>query len=65
MTTLEGIKIIGAEGIWRAGNGLRFNVIVKDVRKVFNRTDYLLSPVVGLGAAWVAASQVTLSEVNS
>lgn len=38
---------------------LTFRVEIKDARKVYGRTDYLVMPVAGSGEQWVSAERVS------
>jgi hypothetical protein len=38
---------------------LAFRVTIKDARKVYGRTDYLVTPVSGSGEQWVSAERVS------
>jgi hypothetical protein len=40
-------------------NGLMVNVIVTDLRQVWNRVDAKISPVSGNGEVWVEAKRLT------
>lgn len=53
MTFLEAQQIIGKEATWNAGNGLRFQVIVKDYKQAYGCKRYLVVPVNGQGETWV------------
>lgn len=46
---------------WYHVNGLTVHVRVLDIRTVFSRTDYLVSPVDGGGETWVSADKVSWS----
>lgn len=46
-------ELIGETRRLRTG-GLRVDVVVRDVREVFGRVDYLVSPVAGSGGCWVS-----------
>jgi hypothetical protein len=61
MTTLQGLPLIGAYG-WYRINGLAFEVVITNARKVFNRTDYLVRPVHGKGIVWVSADTVDVQQ---
>lgn len=41
------------------GYDLTFHVRIKDARRVWDRTDYLVTPVAGSGEKWVSADRVT------
>ena len=43
-------------------NELKFPVIIKDVKKVWDRVDCLITPVNGSGETWVSLRRLTLSE---
>lgn len=40
-------------------DALAFRVQIKDARKVYGRTDYLVTPVTGGGEQWVSAERVS------
>lgn len=42
-----------------AGGTLAVRVTILDARRVWNRTDYLVTPVAGSGQQWVSADRVT------
>lgn len=39
-------------------DGMKINVTIVDVRKVYNRTDYKITPESGSGTKWVDARKV-------
>ena len=45
-----------------ATNELKFPVLIKDVKKSWDRTDCLITPVNGSGETWVSLRRLTLSE---
>lgn len=49
----------GAEGV------LRVAVTVRDVRERFGKLDLLVTPVAGVGEAWVSEGKVELAEEAS
>lgn len=58
MTAASLAAQIGHTGSLRAGD-LSVDVTILDVRVVFNRTDYLVTPKAGSGQQWVSAERVT------
>lgn len=40
-------------------HGLLIEVKIKDMRTVWGRTDYLISPLAGKGMSWVEESQLS------
>ena len=60
MTTLELIKNIGKVAEWEDGSGLKYEVTITDSRLRWGAVDYLVTPVAGSGARWVAGSSVGL-----
>ena len=55
------IEVIGGHGVLRDG-ALYIRVRVEDVRTVFDRVDYLVTPVAGSGRQWVSADRVKLDD---
>ena len=53
--------VIGGHGVLREGV-LYIRVRVEDVRTVFDRVDYLVTPVAGSGRQWVSADRVKLDD---
>ena len=53
--------VIGGHGVLREGV-LYIRVRVEDVRTVFDRVDYLVTPVEGSGRQWVSADRVKLDD---
>jgi len=39
-------------------DGLMVDVEVLDVRKVWNRVDYLITPIQGIGEKWIESSRL-------
>ena len=60
MTTQELKVFIGQTGKYVVDDKLWFAVRVMDIRQVFGRVDYLISPATGGGDKWVSSSMVTL-----
>lgn len=57
MSALELMARVGKMGVFEV-EGMRVIVKILDARKVFGRLDYHVVPVLGAGAAWVAANRV-------
>ncbi|SBW27341.1 hypothetical protein FDG2_5284 [Candidatus Protofrankia californiensis] len=58
-TAADGSPFLGEIRDWLVPGGqtkLTVRVKVIDVRRVFNRTDFLIEPVAGSGLRWVEAS---------
>lgn len=53
----EMAAVIGKEGMLQS-EGMEFRVVVRDARRVWDRTDYLVGPIGGTGTKWVGASRV-------
>jgi hypothetical protein len=45
---------------FRNGDELTFEVIIKEQKQIFGRTEYLVSPVRGNGECWKSAANITL-----
>jgi len=58
MTVKEMVETAHKEG-WYRINGLSIHVTIKDIRRVWNRTDYLVSPVDGGGETWVSEEKIS------
>ena len=56
-------EVLGGHGNLRIDK-LIVRVRVDDIREVFGRTDYLVSPVAGSGQQWVAADRVKVDELD-
>ena len=54
---------ISRRGSYRI-HGMDFPVTVLDVRRVFNRIDFLVAPVSGKGQSWVDAQTVDIQPAN-
>jgi hypothetical protein len=63
MTAANLAVFVGCTGTWRPEPGWKSNLTVRvnilDARKVWNRVDYLITPVAGTGQQWVSATTVT------
>ena len=57
MSAREMQEHLGKEGVLTIG-ALQIRVTVEDVRKVYNRIDFLVAPVAGGGTDWVDAHRV-------
>lgn len=57
MSVAELSNLLGKEGMLDI-NGLQFMVRIIDVRKVFGRTDYKVTPVSGTGTIWVESHRL-------
>lgn len=61
-------QLIGKEGVMvidkptRKTPGLSINVIIKNVRLSFGRTDILIIPKEGTGEKWTNLNKITLRE---
>jgi hypothetical protein len=62
MTAKEMMTDIGKTATFSPLMGIFFDVTIADVRKVFNRVDYLVDPVSGSGNSWVSADRVRIKE---
>lgn len=54
----EIIDTIGKEVNLKVENDIIIKVIVKDVRKVWGRIDFLIEPVAGEGEKWVSSERI-------
>jgi hypothetical protein len=61
MSVKDLAKAIGRTGLYHVGT-LKFDVKVMDVRQVFGRIDFLVTPEHGNGQQWVESSRVQLDE---
>ena len=56
--------VIGTKGLltvtFRNGDELGVEVLIKDVKRQFGRTEYLVTPVAGNGECWKSAGNVDL-----
>ena len=62
MTAANLAVFVGCTGnldVATAGGSLAVRVHIIDARRVWNRTDYLVTPVAGTGQQWVSADRVT------
>ena len=57
MTAKELAVNIGKKGFLDIGN-MQVHVTIIDVRQVFHRVDFLVTPVDGNGSTWVESSRV-------
>lgn len=57
MTAANLAIFVGCTGTLRSGD-LKVRISIVDVRTVWNRTDYLVTPVAGSGQQWVSAERV-------
>ncbi len=53
-------RYIGKTGTVAFELSLRFPVRIKDARKVWDRVDFLVSPVQGTGERWIMAERVAV-----
>ncbi|MFA5340567.1 MAG: hypothetical protein WC332_02205 [Clostridia bacterium] len=66
MTKDELNNLIGKEGVMvidrptRKTPGMSINIVIKDVRISFGRTDLLVVPVSGTGERWTNLNKITL-----
>lgn len=63
-TAREMVEEAQKEGDWRSG-ALTIRVRIVDIRTVWNRTDYQVTPVCGSGLAWVCADRVSFDRETS
>lgn len=61
MTTREAALVLDTVRTLSMGE-LRVEVVVLDVRTVFGRTDYLVTPVAGSGTTWVDSDRTIATE---
>lgn len=59
MTARDMVNTIGKTGTLRVEE-LQIGVEIVDIRKVWNRIDFLVSPVNGQGEKWVSEERVTI-----
>jgi hypothetical protein len=59
MTATEMNSVIGKIGMLRTED-FRIEVEIVDVRQVWNRTDYRVTPTHGIGNKWVSAERVSM-----
>ena len=63
MTLQEMTKILSKTALFHCGIGdITIPVVIKDIRKVYDRVDCLITPVSGSGETWVSLRRLTLSE---
>jgi hypothetical protein len=60
MNAAEMAANIGKTGLLSTEKTLQITVKISDVRQVFGRLDYLVSPANGTGSTWVESSRVTV-----
>lgn len=58
MTAAALIRNVGKIGLLTV-DGLQVEVLIQDARRVWDRLDYLVTPVRGTGQQWVSAQRVT------
>lgn len=58
MAAAELIRNVGKVGLLTV-DGLQIEVLIQDARQVWDRLDYLVTPVRGTGQQWVSAQRVT------
>ncbi len=58
-TVLSLTEAIRGETVYYNYNGMKFPVIIDDIRKVWGRIDVKITPIGGVGCVWVEASKVT------
>lgn len=61
MTAKEMVNTIGKTGTLRVEE-LQIEVEILDIRNVWNRTDFLVSPISGQGEKWVSGERVKILE---
>lgn len=59
MATLETMPLIGKSAEYNI-DGMTIEVVIMDVRKVYNRIDYKITPAKGFGSKWVDSRKVRL-----
>ena len=62
--TKETMTLIGAEATYHIGS-LNVAVIIKDIRRNYGRTDYLIEPQAGSGTQWVKDENIKINGVKS
>lgn len=60
MSTLEMAALIGKRAHYAITDKLTIEVLILDVKRVYNRIDYKVSPIAGKGEQWVSAQKVRL-----
>ena len=65
MTVREMAALVGRRADLLSVGLLTFTVEVRDVRRVFNRVDYLVGPVAGSGEVWVSSDRCTIQAVKA
>lgn len=60
MTTAKAIKLIGKVGTLRTTEGMIVECTIGDVRTVYGKDQVQVSPVAGIGSAWVMLDRITL-----
>ena len=63
MTVAEMAKVIGQRGTLFI-EGLDVEIRVDDVRQVWGRTDYQITPIAGAHNKWVSSDRVVLDSVE-
>lgn len=63
MTAKEMMSAIGKYGHMKIGDSpLTFEIEILDVRKCWDRVDYLIRPLAGAGESWVSARTIKIVE---
>lgn len=52
--------LIGTQTTWHVVSGIRIPVTILDVRVVWNRVDFKVTPVGGKGDKWVASESLAI-----
>lgn len=62
MTAREARAMLDQVGILDLG-GLRVEVLIVDVREVYGRVDFLVTPIAGSGQVWKAERSISYGEL--
>lgn len=62
MSALQLMARVGKDGVWNV-EGVRILVRIMDARRVFNRLDFQIVPLMGAGTVWVSAEKVSEPEM--
>lgn len=65
MTAREAKQLLGSTGSLATLDGLTVDVKILDVREVYGRVDFLVTPVAGSGQVWKQAGNVKVSKGGS
>ena len=57
MTLIDKMELIGSAGTIPVTAKMRCAVIIRNVREVFGRTDYLVEPLQGEGQDWISSER--------